>query len=214
MSSIVCSTELVKPFAQLFRLLRIGKIKWLSGILGFISLYGMGMEKVYSMPWPEQDLRCIEVSKKQKLPVKLKTRGKPKRARWEQVDRVLTDIGEDIKQVSCQFSFDSMFKTKEKELYIPLTNNVIRMVKDEVLRGLSVFYQSGEAVGKYVSRVTYERSGGLYVKDSYTLYSFRFRNADGQVIVVGHDLLLDTFVIRWSDIHNRIALSSQGEVLK
>ena len=214
MNSIVYSTKSIKPSAQLFRLLRIGKIKWLSGVLGFISLYGMWVERVYSMPWPEQDVRCVEVLNKQKLPVKLKTRGKPKRARWEQVDRVLTDIGEEIKQFSCQLSFDSMFKTKDKELYIPLSNNVVRMVKDEVLRGLSVFYQSGEAVGKYVSRVTHERSGGLYAKNSYTLYSFRFRNADGQVIVVGHDLLLDTFVIRWRDIQNRIALSSQGGVLK
>ncbi len=164
------------------------------------------------MTWPEQDAQCLEVSRNRKLPVKLKTRGKPKRAQWEQVDRVLTDLREDVKQTPCQFRFDSLFKTREKQLYIPLTNNLIRTVPEETLQGLTVFYQSGETQGEYVSRVTHDRSGGLYARRSYTLYSFRFRNADGEVMAIGNDLLLDNFLIRWSDIRNRIAINAQSEV--
>ena len=181
-------------------------------LLWLIGFFGAATGEVHSMTWPEQDAQCLEVFRSRKLPMKLKTRGKPKRARWEQVDRVLTDLREELKQTACQFRFDSLFKSKEKPLYIPLTNNLIRTVPDETLQGLTVFYQSGEAAGEYLSRLTHERSGGLYARRSYTLYSFQFRNTDGEIMSTTKDLLLDNFLIRWSDIQSRIAINTQGEV--
>ena len=59
-------------------------------LLWLIGFFGAAAGEVYSMTWPEQDAKCLEVTRNRKLPMKLKTRGKPKRARWEQVDRVLT----------------------------------------------------------------------------------------------------------------------------
>ena len=76
-------------------------------LLWLIGFFGAAAGEVYSMTWPEQDAKCLEVTRNRKLPMKLKTRGKPKRARWEQVDKVLTDLREDLKQTACQFRFDS-----------------------------------------------------------------------------------------------------------
>ncbi len=153
---------------------------------------------------------CATVLKEKKLPVKFKTRGQ--RARWEQVDEVLTGLSDDLRGMACQLKFEEIFRTDKEELYVPLTNNLVRVVPETILQGLSVFNQSGERLGEYEGRVSYQRTGGLYVSDSYTLYYFQYKDTEGEVESSGNHLLLDEFLVRWSDLSERIAMNNSGDL--
>ena len=155
---------------------------------------------------------CATVLREKKLPVKFKTRGSPQRARWEQVDEVLTGLSEDLRGMPCELKFEEIFRTDKEELYIPLTNNLVRVVPETLLKGLPVFNQSGELLGEYESRVTYQRTGGLYATDSYTLYYFQYKDTEGEVESSGNHLLLDEFLVRWSDLSERIAMNTSGDL--
>lgn len=173
-------------------------MRWMYVLLFLLSFY---------TPAPAID--CQSVSLDLKLPLKLKTRGKPSRARWEQVDKVMTSLHQRLKGEGCEFTFDQIFKSKKTELYFPLTNNVLRTVPEASLKGLSVFNQAGELLGRYENRVTYERSGGLYAKNSYTLYYFQFMDQRREIQSSGHRLLLDDFLVKWGDLAKKISLSTQ-----
>ena len=151
---------------------------------------------------------CATVLKERKLPVKFKTRGQ--RARWEQVDEVLTGLSDDLRGMPCQIKFEEIFRTDKEELYIPLTNNLVRVVPETILQGLPVFNQSGERLGEYDHRVSYQRTGGLYASDSYVLYYFQYKDTEGEVESSGNHLLLDEFLVRWSDLSERIAMNTSG----
>ena len=84
------------------------------------------------------------------------------------------------------------------------------MVPEPILQGLPVFNQSGERLGEYDHRVSYQRSGGLYASDSYVLYYFQYQDTEGEVESSGNHLLLDEFLVRWSDLSERIAMNTSG----
>lgn len=151
---------------------------------------------------------CVEVLRERKLPVKFKTRGSLKMARWEQVDEVLTGLSEDLQHMRCEVKFEEIFRTDREELYIPLTNNLVRVVPETNLRGVPVFNQSGEQLGEYDHRVAYQRSGGLYASGTYTIYYFQYKDNEGEVESSGTHLLLDEFLARWSDLSERVALNT------
>ena len=154
---------------------------------------------------------CVTVLREKKLPVNLKTRRSPQRARWEQVDEVLTGLNEDLRGMACELKFEEIFRTDKEDLYIPLTNNLVRVVPESILEGLPVFNQSEERLGEYDSRVSYQRTGGLYATDSYTLYYFQYKDPEGEVESSGNHLLLDEFLVLWSDLSARIAMkTSEG----
>jgi hypothetical protein len=154
--------------------------------------------------------RCAIVLREKKLPVKFKSRGSPQRARWEQVDEVLTSLSEDLRGISCELKFEEIFRTDKEELYIPLTNNLVRVVPETILDGLPVFNQSEERLGEYDSRVSYQRSGGLYAADSYTLYYFQYKDPEGDVESSGNHLLLDEYLVLWSDLSERVAMNTSS----
>ena len=151
---------------------------------------------------------CATVLKGKALPTKLKTRGPLQRARWEQIDEVLTGLREDLQGMACQVKFQEIFRTDKKELYIPLTNNLVRLVPEATLKGLPIFDQSGELLGEYENRVAYNRTGGLYVAESYTLFYFQFRDTQGDLQSSGNFLLLDDFLLPWNKVAERIAIET------
>ncbi len=153
---------------------------------------------------------CATVLREKSLPVNLKTRGSPQRARWEQVDEVLTGLSEELQGMACELKFEEIFRTDKEELYIPLTNNLVRVVPETILEGLPVFNQSEERLGEYDSRVSYQRSGGLYATDSYTLYYFQYKDPEGDVESSGNHLLLDEFLVLWSDLSERVAMNTSS----
>jgi len=151
---------------------------------------------------------CLSVLKERNAPIKLKTRGRVQTARWEQVDEVLAGLDRDLKALDCEFRFNELFEMDRQELYFPLTNNVVRIVPESSLAGLSVFNPFEERLGEYVSRVRYTRTGGLLGTDSYTLFYFQYQDSEGEIHTSGSQLLLDSYRVRWSDIAERIGFQS------
>jgi hypothetical protein len=153
---------------------------------------------------------CAAIVADSKLPVKLKTRGKPKVGKWEKVDEVLNSMGQKVKASECKFTFGELFRyKKEDELYFPLTNTVLRVVPEAAFRGVSVYSKDGELLGVYANRALYERSGGLQLKKSYKSYYFQYEDRSNKLQSVGHRLLLDDFVVRWLEIKDKVAVSGE-----
>ena len=157
---------------------------------------------------------CTAVIKELNLPVKLKTRGKPRRARWEQVDGIISNLVKRLQETTCQFKFEEIFTTNRAELYFPITNSLVRTVPEGSLQGLGIHNQSGERLGEYDSRAIYSRAGGLNVRRSYTLHFFQFKDKQGRLQSTGNDLLLDSFLAQWHQIMNRTAIGSTGGLSK
>ena len=156
----------------------------------------------------DEDETCVAASAKLKFPVKLKTRGKPRRVKWEQLDRVLTDLTEWIEDGACRFRFSEVFTTNRPDLYVPVTNSLVRLVPEASLQGLLVFETSGEKLGEYVGQATYERRGNLQFKKSYRLHYFQFKDFSGELQSTGGRLLLDDYLVRWSDLKGRVAVNT------
>jgi hypothetical protein len=154
---------------------------------------------------------CITAIRDLGLPQPVKTKGDPPRAKWEQVDRRLTSLRERLQGMGCQLTFERVFSVKKEDAFFPLTNNLVRTAPDESLQGLQVFDSHGKALGEFVGRTVYERSGSLYAKSSYTFYYFQFRTPEGKLESTGRELTLDNYLAKWSDLKGRIAVSTQEQ---
>lgn len=147
-----------------------------------------------------------------KLPIALKTRGKPKTARWEQVEKVMTQLRDGLEGQSCELSFSQVFVSKsKKDIYFPLISNLLRTVPEESLVGLAVFSQDGYPMGNFENRVIYEKKGEY----NYQHYYFQFKDKSGELQSSGNRLLIDIatgkpfFIMKWADLKDRIAVSTQ-----
>mgnify|MGYP001817836998 CR=1 FL=1 len=58
------------------------------------------------MVWPDS---CEELAADLKLPKKMKTRGKPKVAKWEDVDKMLSELSERIAGTDCRLTLERSF---------------------------------------------------------------------------------------------------------
>jgi hypothetical protein len=154
---------------------------------------------------------CQTVIADLKLPITLKMRGKPKTARWEQVEKVMTELRDGLEGQSCELSFGQVFASKsKKEIYFPLISNLLRTVPEESLVGVAVFSQDGYPMGHFENRVTYEKKGEY----TYKHYYFQFRDKSGELHSSGNRLLIDIatgkpfFIMKWADLKDRIAVST------
>ena len=151
---------------------------------------------------------CESILPGLKVPAKLKTRGKPKRARWENVDKVITRVREAVEDKDCSLTLEQLFRVRRQEIFFPLTNNLLRTVPEESLQGVSVHSSDGERLGEFSNTVPYHRSGGLYAVRGYTLHYFQYQDEEGSLHSSGTDLLLDNFLLKWSEIKDRIVIST------
>jgi hypothetical protein len=156
---------------------------------------------------------CAEVVADLKLPKKMKTRGKPKVCKWEDVDEMLSELSERFNGTDCKLTFGEIFRHKDEDVYFPLTNSAVRIAPEEAFTGLTVFTKEGFELGPYAGRVRYERSGGLYARKSYQLYYFQYNDSAGKMQSVGNRLLLDEFVVKWPGLLDRVAVRS-GEAME
>ncbi len=184
-------------------------MKWTVTFLFWWGFCGLALAQVSSLPHGQE--ACASLLEGKTFPTKFKTRGPLQRAQWEQIDEVLTGLREDLQGIDCEIKFQEIFRTDKEELYIPLTNNLVRLVPEATLKGLPIFNQSGERLGEYESRVSYNRSGGLYSVESYTLYYFQFKDTQEELQSSGTHLLLDEFLVPWSDLAERVAMESSQD---
>ena len=167
----------------------------------FLVLFG-GMEPGAARP------DCESILPGLKVPAKLKTRGKPKRARWENVDKVVTRVRDAVEDQECSLTLEQLFRVRRQEIFFPLTNNLLRTIPEESLEGVSVYSSEGERLGEFSNTVPYHRSGGLYAVRGYTLHYFQYRDEEGGLHSSGTDLLLDNFLLKWSEIKDRVVIST------
>ena len=151
---------------------------------------------------------CESILPGLKVPAKLKTRGKPKRARWENVDKVVTRVREAVEDQDCSLTLEQLFRVRRQEIFFPLTNNLLRTIPEESLEGVSVYSSDGERLGEFSNTVPYHRSGGLYAVRGYTLHYFQYQDEEGGLHSSGTDLLLDNFLLKWSEIKDRVVIST------
>ena len=167
----------------------------------FPFLFG-GTEPVAASP------DCESILPGLKVPAMLKTRGKPKRGRWENVDKVVTRVREAVEETECSLTLAQLFRVRRQEIFFPLTNNLLRTIPEESLEGVSVYSSDGERLGEFSNIVPYHRSGGLYAVKGYTLHYFQYKDEEGGLHSSGTDLLLDNFLLKWNDIKDRVLIST------
>ncbi|PYV15671.1 MAG: hypothetical protein DMG07_09275 [Acidobacteria bacterium] len=161
------------------------------------------------------------------LPCRIKTRGKPKMLRWEEVDRCLNTAAgrvdwpalarelESIRaavrvvpaiefnaaveaSLSAQAqSFEKVFAVKDDESLLPLTNSVLKFIPQDSLQNLPVFNRVGDEVGTFLGPYSYERTGGLASANTYRLTLFQYTDRNGNVQSANDKLLLDSFGVPW-----------------
>ncbi len=154
---------------------------------------------------------CNALLSNLKLPVKMKTHGKPKVARWGEVGKTLTALRESAAGSSCEFTFGQVFATDREGVFFPLIGNVLRTAPEESLVGVGVYSQDGSRLGSFANRVTFEKRGEY----SYIDYYFQFLDDQGKLQSSGNRMLVDIasgkplFMVKWDEIENKVAVSDQ-----
>jgi hypothetical protein len=152
---------------------------------------------------------CLQVVHEIKLPVRLKTRGRPQRAQWEQVDRTLVTLQDRLQGRACSLRFEHLFASRRDDVYFPLTNQLIRVMPEKALNGAPVYNQSGELLGDFAGRFVVEKSGAFYNRQRVTLYFFQYKDQQGELRDSGRELLLDNYLVKWADIRDRLVMTTQ-----
>jgi len=170
----------------------------------------LGIVVSLAMITPTAAEDCSSILFSMRLPKVVKTRGKPKVAKWEDTDKVINELQERLQGLSCTYRFDQLFDLKD-DRYFPLTNSTIRLVPEASLMDTDVYNNSGDLLGAFSGKIQYERSGNLYAKKSYKVYYFQYKNSSGKFQSVGSELLLDKYLLKWEDIKSKTALSTRGD---
>jgi hypothetical protein len=162
---------------------------------------------VHSTDLSAQD--CRSLAAELKLPQNVRSGGNPRILRWQQVDKTLNELTRRLEGLECEFTFGELFRTGRDDVLFPLSNSVIRIAPEGTFSGLPVFTKEGHELGTYEGRVRYERSGGLYAAESYSLYYFQYRDAQEKIESVGSRLLLGDFAVPWTELVDRVAVSTR-----
>ena len=153
---------------------------------------------------------CDALVNKLDLPVKVKTRGKPKIVRWELVDKTMSEINNfEGSLPECELTFGQIFRNDRDDLYFPLTNTLIRLAPEGVFKDLRFYSRDGVEQGTYLQRAVFEKTGGLYARRSYQIYIFQYTTPSGRLMKVGSQLLLDNFGFKWEDIKDKVAFTTK-----
>jgi hypothetical protein len=160
------------------------------------------------------------------LPCKVKAGGKPRMIRWQDVDECLNDAAgqvdweafraelvsiraaagisaDDIESITgAAFSaralpFEKVFELKNPEVYLPLTNSLLKFLPADSLQGLEVIDKTGKEIGTFAGTYYFEGTGGLNSANTYRLTLFQYTDPLGNVQAAKDKLLLGSFGVRW-----------------
>jgi hypothetical protein len=145
-----------------------------------------------------------------KFPCKLRSGGKPKMLRRQDVDRCLNAASDrvDWDTISGQLqnlrqssriawaeliaavessmaahalSYDKVFMVKDTKALLPLTNSLLKFLPPDSLQNVPVFAKSGAKIGTFSGVYTFERSGELAAANSYKLSIFQYTDSKGDL---------------------------------
>jgi hypothetical protein len=205
-----------------------------TGICLAVLFYLCAGLSVYAGQSPAEELRAevdVLVSAAyelaaEKLPCKVKPRGKAKMLKWEDVDKCLHKANERvdweelarkldiilqdnrfqrvdvIAAVESSLSahampYDKVFRVKNMEALLPLTNSVLNFLPPESLMDLPVHDKSGERMGTFSGKYAYDRGGGLTMANSFSISHFQYTDLKGRMQAPTTKLLLDSFGVPW-----------------
>jgi hypothetical protein len=167
------------------------------------------------------------------FPCKVKTSGKPKMLRWQDVDRCVNDaagrvdwaaLSARLKELRASagrisasefenvvgaaldaqvLTYDKLFVVKNTNVLLPLTHSVLKYLPANSLLDLPVFDRRGTEVGTFAGAFPYERSGGLSTTGTYRLMLFQYKDRNGNIQSPSDKLLLDSFGVPWKDAISR-----------
>ena len=145
------------------------------------------------------------------FPCKIKTSGKPRMIKWQDVEKCLHDAEDRIdwedltRQIEAlreegnfprmafyeavessmsahAITYDRVFTVKKKDSLLPLSNTVLKFLPDGSLVDLPVFSKRlKEKIGTFAGAFTYERSGGLSAASTYRLSMFQYKDTKGDM---------------------------------
>ncbi len=161
------------------------------------------------------------------FPCEIKTRGKPRMLRWENVDRCLADAANrvdweglaaelaEIRETAGKSSaggfesavqkaldanalrYDQVFTVKNNDSLLPLTNSLLKYLPPDSLLNLPVIDKVGTDLGTFAGTYAYERTGGLASANTYRLIVFQYKDHNGSMQSASDKLLLDSFGVPW-----------------
>ena len=161
-----------------------------------------------------------------KFPCKVKTRGKAKMLRWEDVDKCLNSANDRVdweelseklqamrkknrfqtidmismieSSLSAQaLPFEKVLRVKEIEALLPLSNSMLKYLPPDSLMDLPVYDTSGDRVGFFSGVYSYERSGGLAMANRFRISLFQYADTNGEMQTPTGKLLMDSYGIPW-----------------
>lgn len=171
------------------------------------ALIGAAVLAMTASVWGAED--CDSVVEALKLPIKLKTRGKPKRARWEILNKTMPRLREDTQGLSCRLTFGQVFRTDREDIFVPVLDSMIRTAPEESLTGLAVYYLDGTLAGRFANPVVFE-------KTNYTQYYFQFVDTRGELQSANRDLLdfatgVPIFLFKWDELKDKVLVGRTSE---
>ena len=162
------------------------------------------------------------------LPCKVKSGGKPKMMRWQDVGKCLSDAYEDvdwddisrqIQSVRREFGlqagevldlaekslgshalpFDKVFVVKDTRALLPLSNSLLKFLPENSLQGLPVTDKAlKKEVGTFSGLYLFEKAGEISGNPS-RLVLFQYTDSKGNIHSASQRLLLDSFGVPWKD---------------
>jgi hypothetical protein len=161
------------------------------------------------------------------FPCKLKADGKPKMLSWEGIEKCFYKANEMIDWESLArkiqeirdsnryqnidmlnvvessltdhaLRFDKVFRVKEADALLPLSNSILRSLPENSLMDLPVYDKSGKRIGTFSGGYTFEKMGEI--SGSRQLHSlFQYTDSNGKIHSSSDRLLLDSFGVPWKE---------------
>jgi hypothetical protein len=174
------------------------------------------------------------------LPCTVKTSGKPKLIRWQDVDKCLNNAAGNINwnELSGQLralkagargltesafltavdssisaravAFDKVFIVKDPQALLPLTHSLLKYLPPDSLQDLEVYEGSGTAIGTFAGVYLTERPGGLLGNSNYRLARFQYKDKNGDLHAATDNLHLLSSGVPSYGVRWSDAMSQQG----
>jgi hypothetical protein len=135
------------------------------------------------------------------------------RVDWQELSRRLNDLrppnvssGDFIAAVENSLSkqalpFDKVFRVKNAQALLPLTNSILKYLPPNSLMDQPVFDRKNKKpIGTFAGVFFYEREGGAVTGNTYRLALFQYVDPQGKMQSPADKLLLDSFGIPWAKV--------------
>jgi hypothetical protein len=95
--------------------------------------------------------------------------------------------------------YEKVFKVKDTDALLPLTNSALKFLPRDALQDLPVFDKTGTKVGAFAGTYSFERTGGSDSTGTYKLMLFQYMDLKGEMQSSSDRILLDSFGVPWAD---------------